>query len=201
VAKKYPGNFSHNEDYIYTLAISAIFMHRLRLHMGLSGILEKVQIASYIFMGEMVKLFYSEGRVPVHSWPENWDCMVSFCEENESRPWNSLESDHLVASAIYDHFALRFSRASLRWLGRAIPLSLSLATTLQAHKIQPPNPVLKALIVFFLGCLIWFAGRFLPDPQTAYIVDWEQMSTTEKAERKKEHDSIDVAYEPYFASR
>jgi len=71
VAKKYPGNFSHNENYIYTMAFSAIFMHCLRLHMGLSDIPEKVQIASHIFMWEMVKLFYSEGRVPVHSWPEN----------------------------------------------------------------------------------------------------------------------------------
>jgi hypothetical protein len=84
-------------------------------------------------MGEMVKLFYSEGRVPVHSWPENWGGLISFCEEYESRPWDSLESGHLVASAIYDHFAFRFFRPSLRWLGRAIPLSLSLPTTLQAH--------------------------------------------------------------------
>jgi hypothetical protein len=52
VAKKYPGNFSQNGDYIYTLAFSAIFMHRLRLRMGLSGIPEKVQIASHILWGK-----------------------------------------------------------------------------------------------------------------------------------------------------
>lgn len=200
-AKQYPGDFSHNEDYIYTLAFSAIFMHRLRLRLGLSGVSKKVQIASYIFMGEMVKLFYSEGGVPLHGWPESWDGLITYCEEFENRSREGTEQGHLIASTIYDHFAFRWFPPQLHWVGRAIPTSLALPTTLRAHRIDPPNHLCRVLVVFFLSWFIWLAEILLPDPQTAFLADYEQMSKGEQIERKKEHRQIDGAFSPYFATR
>ncbi|KAF2801273.1 uncharacterized protein BDZ99DRAFT_469788 [Mytilinidion resinicola] len=200
-AKQYPGDFSHNEDYVYTLAFSAIFMHRLRLRLGLSGVSEKVKIASYIFMSEMAKLFYSEGRVPLTDWPPSWDGLIKYCEDFENSPRPSYEQGHLIASAIYEHFAFRWFPPSMRWLGRAIPTSLSLPTTLAAHRITPPNPVLKAIIVFALGCLLWVMETLGPDPQSAYLPELEQLPKEQKAERAREFQQLDHAFAPYFAAR
>lgn len=201
-AKQYPGAFSHDEDYVYTLAYVATFMHRLRLRMGLSGAPEKVQIASYIFMGEMIKLFRAEGGALVTGWPESWDGLMEFVEEFESRTFPRNPRGEMIATAIYEHFAYRFFPPSLRWLGMALVLSLSLPSTLAHHRIDPPNFILKATILYLFGCLIWLVETFGPDPQTAWIPDhYETMSEEEASQRKKEHKQLDCAYASYFMSR
>ncbi|KPM46340.1 hypothetical protein AK830_g86 [Neonectria ditissima] len=61
LARQYPGNFSHNEDYVYTTAFSAILMHRLRERLGLSGFSEKEKMAAHHFWRDMTPLFTVEG--------------------------------------------------------------------------------------------------------------------------------------------
>ncbi|KAF2501402.1 hypothetical protein BU16DRAFT_198760 [Lophium mytilinum] len=200
-AKQYPGDFSHNDDYIYTLAFSAVFMHRLRLRLGLCGVSEKIKIASYIFMSDMVKLFYAEGRVPLTDWPNSWDGLIKYCEDFENQPRPGSEQGHLIASAIYEHFAFRWFPPPMRWLGRAIPISLTLPSTLAAHKVTPPNPLLKAIILFAFGWLIWVMETLGPDPQSAFLPELEQMSKTQQTERAKEHKQLDRAFPSYFAAR
>jgi hypothetical protein len=159
VAKKYPVIFSYNEDYIYTLAFSAIFMHRLQLHMGLFGIPEKVRIASHMFIGEMTKLFYPRAASLCTADLRTgtaWFLSAKTTKVDLGTAWSRVTSLRQPCTTI----SLSDFRPSLRSLGRAIPLFLSLPTTLGAHKIQPLNPILKALLVFFLGYMIWFAERF-----------------------------------------
>ncbi|KAL2070156.1 hypothetical protein VTL71DRAFT_13182 [Oculimacula yallundae] len=199
-AKQYPGAFSHNEDYIYTLAFSAIFMHRLRLRMGLSGFSEKVKIASHIFMGEMVPLFRAEGGVELTGWPQDWDGLITFCEEYESKGGKGSHRGHLIANAIYDHFAFRWFTPSLRWLGRAIPISLTTPRTLAANKIERPNVVLRIFIVSLFGWLIWIMETFGPDPQHVFLQDYENMSKEDLAIRKQDHKNLDNAFAAHFVS-
>ena len=200
-AKRYPGHFSHNDDYVYTLAYSAIFMHRLRLRLGLSGFSEKVKIASYLFMSDMIKLFYSEGGVPITDWPESWDGLIAYCEAFENAPRPGSNEGHLIATAIYEHFAFRFFWPSMRWLGLAIPKSLTLPTTLKAHRIEPPSPLLQAAIVFVLGWLMWLMETFGPDPTSAFLPEWENMPKEKQVARRKEHEKLDQQFPKYYATR
>ncbi|KAL0943006.1 uncharacterized protein CTRU02_200892 [Colletotrichum truncatum] len=200
-AKHFKGDFSHNDDYIYTLAFSAILMHRLRLKLGLSDVSDKVKTASYLVMTDMVPLFYSEGGVPLHSWPKDFDGLVKFCEDFENQPHPGSERGNLCANALYDFFAFRYFPKPLRWLGRSIVLSLSLPTTLKAHRIDPPNPILSAIILWVFGWLFWIQDNVLPDPQMSFYEEFSSMSTEEQNKRNQDIRKIDKEYAPHFAAR
>lgn len=175
-------------------------MHRLRLRMGLSGISEKEKIASHLFWQHMSKHFFSisDGRIPLHGFPVNWDKTMQYCETFENTPREGTEQGHLVASAIYEQFAFRYFPTPLRWLGKSIPISLSLPTTLKTHKIEPVNLILKAIIVFSVGCIFWILTNVLPDPQVAFWTKMENMSLEDRKNRENNHREIDRGYALYF---
>ncbi|KAK5447983.1 hypothetical protein LTS15_009482 [Exophiala xenobiotica] len=200
-AKVYPGDFSDNTDYIYTLAFSAVLMHRLRERMHLSGFSEKEKIAAHHFWRDMSYHFLAENGKPLHGYPEDWDGLISYCEAFENTPREGTERGHLIAETIYESFAFRFFPPSLRWLGKSMPIALSLPTTLQAHKIKPINPILKAIIVFFVACFFWIGENVMPDPKVAFWPTIEGMSAEELRARKIGITKIDKEYAPYFASK
>jgi len=200
-AKQYPGSFADNADYIYTLAFSAILMHRLRLRLGLSGFSEKEKIAAHHFWRDMSHFFFSEGRIPLEGFPEDWDAMIVYCETFENAPRDGTEQGHLIAEAIYDHFAFRYFPPGLRWLGRAMPVALSLPTTLRAHKIQPVNPILKAIIVFVVGWFMWIGETLLPDPKVAFWTEMENLTEAERRDRKAYIQAVDAKYPAFFTKK
>ncbi|OHF03204.1 hypothetical protein CORC01_01588 [Colletotrichum orchidophilum] len=73
LTRQYPGRFSHNGDYVYTLTFSAVLMHRLRIRLGLSGFTEKQMIAARHFWRDMAPLFRVEGSGPVEDFPADFD--------------------------------------------------------------------------------------------------------------------------------
>ncbi|EXA32387.1 hypothetical protein FOVG_16433 [Fusarium oxysporum f. sp. pisi HDV247] len=200
-AKHYEGDFSHNEDYIYTLAFTAIVMHRLRLMLGLPDVSEKIKTASYLVMRDMVPLFRAEGEKPIHSFPSDWYGLLKFCEDFENQPHPGSEQGNLCANAMYDFFAFRYFPKPLRWLGRAIPIALSLPTTLKAHRVKPVNPVLRAVIVWVFGWLFWLQDNVLPDPQVAFLPQLQSLSPEEQSRRTTEIRKLDREYPAYFAKQ
>ena len=200
-AKVYPGHFSYNEDYVYTLAFSAILMHRLRLRLGLSGFTEKEKIAAHHFWRDMSQYFVVEGGAPVHGFPKDWDDAIKFCEDFEHAPREGTEQGHLIAQAIYEHFSFRYFPSALRWLGKSIPMALSLPTTLKTLKIKPVNPILAACIVWFVGTMMWLAETLLPDPKDAFWPAMEAMDEEQRRTRNRMMARVDKKYAPYFKSR
>lgn len=168
-ATKYPGNFAYNDDYIYTLAFSSVLMHRLRLRLGLSGFSRIEKVAAHHFWRDMAGLFYAEGRVPLHGFPDDWNGCLSFCEayEREEKPF--CEEGRMIALAIYNQFAFRYFPPILRRVGVSIPIALSLETTLDTLHITPVNSVWKFLITFLVGYTMYLAEVLLPDPKEAYF--------------------------------
>ncbi|ETS85601.1 hypothetical protein PFICI_03626 [Pestalotiopsis fici W106-1] len=200
-AKQYKGVFSHNDDYIYTLAFTGTMMDRLRKRLGLSGVSDKVKIASHLVMREMVPLFQAEDGVALHSFPSDWDGMVRYCEDYENQPHPGSEQGNLCANAMYDFFAFRFFPRPLRWLGRSIPIALSLPTTLRAHHIEPVNPWLRAMVIWAFGFLFWLQDNVFPDPQVAAVPQMENMGPEDKVQRKQQIQEMDAEYAPDFAKR
>ena len=200
-AKQYPGAFSFNEDYIYTLAFSAILMHRLRLRLRLSGFSEKEKIAAHHFWRDASKYFVAEGGIPLHGFPKDWDDTIKFCEDYENTPREGTEQGHLIAQAIYEHFSFRYFPPALRWLGKSIPVALSLPSTIKTLKIEPVNPILAAVIVWAVGTMMWLAETLLPDPKKAFWPTMEGMTEKQRRDRNQMMTRVDKAYAPYFRAR
>lgn len=200
-ASKYPGRFMDNEDYIYTLAFSAVLVHRLRLRLGLRGWSDKQKVAAHIFWREMGRYFVTEDGSRLHGYPETWDATVAYCEAFENAPREGTEQGHLVAEAIYSQFGFRYFPSGLCWLGRAMPIALSLPSTLRVHKIEPINPVLKAVIVWVVGVMFWVMETLLPDPspEQAWWPRMEGMDQGEKKERQKGLREVDQRFGKFFA--
>ncbi|GKU09037.1 unnamed protein product, partial [Fusarium langsethiae] len=108
LARRYPGNFSFNEDFVYVTTFSAVLMHRLRLRLGLSGFTEKEKIAAHHFWRDMTPLFITEDKTPVHGYPQDFEGCLQFCEsyENETREFDIRMQ--YIGLAIMNQFAFRY---------------------------------------------------------------------------------------------
>jgi hypothetical protein len=208
-AKKFPGNFSHAADYLYTLCFSAALVHRFRLRLQLSGFSRKQKIAAHLCLKELAKLFLVEqpGK-PEENWvplltvarfPEDWDGIVAFCEDVENNHSKITDAGHMVAEALFDHFAYCNFPPLLRPLGRAIPIALSNPQLLVAHRIKPVNPVLARVIIFAVGTFIWFMETFLPDPKIATQEAIQERARTRKAQHREDRRILDKGFPHTFA--
>lgn len=197
--KNTPNCFTHNEDFVYTLAFSSILSHRLMERLGLPGWTEKQKIASHLFWQELSKHFKSAGHVDLHGYPKSWDESIKYCEDFENSPKPGSEQGHLIAEAIYEQFAFRYFPYGLRWLGRSIQVALSQPTTLATHKIKPVNPVLKVVIVYLVGSFMWFMSLF-PDPEPGDVLIEKQLNAPKEVRisRTKNMVQVDKAFCPYF---
>lgn len=199
-AEKHPGCFSHNDDYVYVNAFTAVNMHRLRLTMGLPGIGEKEKIASHKFWGEMCKLFVAEGGVPLHGYPDDFDGLIRFCEAFENMEKPKPERANLIGSAIYEQFVFRFFPKDLHWLGHQLIRSLALPTTLETLQIDPPYPMAKDVLPKLMGLVFWHQEMFEDDPERSYVEEREGLAVDQrKAMRDKMHD-LDKAFPAHFSA-
>jgi hypothetical protein len=207
-AKQYPGAFSHTMDYTYVLCFSATLNHRFRLRLGLSGFNAKQKIAAHLCLKELANLFLveqpgkpSEEWVPLNTlatFPEDWDAVIAFCEDVENNHMAVTDAGHMVAEALFDHFAYCNYPPLLRPLGRAIPIALSLPQLLAAHRIKPVNPVLSRIIIFVVGTFIWFMETFMPDPKIAAQEVFQEKMRTRKALDREERRALDKGFPKVF---
>ncbi|KAF0645901.1 hypothetical protein FPSE5266_07788 [Fusarium pseudograminearum] len=122
LARRYPGNFSYNEDFVYVTTFSAILMHRLRLRLGLSGFTEKEKIAAHHFWRDMTPLFIKEDGSSVHGYPDDFEGCLNFCEAYENTPREFDPRMQHIGLAIMNQFAFRadpLTRSSM-WLWHSL---------------------------------------------------------------------------------
>lgn len=194
LARQYPGRFSHNEDYVYTLAFSAVLMHRLRLRLGLSGFTDKQKIAAHHFWRDMAPLFVVEGKGAVEGYPDSFEGCVAFCEAYEATPREHDERARYIGVSIFNLFAYRYFPPGLRWLGFEFPKALSLPTTLRAFRMEPTNPILAAVIVFFVRTMFLVTEALMPDPKVAFIKSLEALPEGEARKRREDIRTLDKSY-------
>ncbi|OJJ07761.1 hypothetical protein ASPVEDRAFT_33952 [Aspergillus versicolor CBS 583.65] len=201
-AQRYPGNFSENDDYLYTLTYSAAAIHRLMVKLGLPGFTDKQKAAAVNFWRELGTLFIvPEGDKRIHSFPGSWDELMAYNLAFESNMRVGPERAKLIAEACFDQFAFSYFPRGLRWLGRRIPIALSLPTTLRACQIEPVHPVLYFLITLILGRVLWLVGMFAADPTESYWEQQEKMTVTEKREKIAALRKEDAEFAPWFIAR
>ncbi|KAH7231708.1 uncharacterized protein BKA55DRAFT_680147 [Fusarium redolens] len=201
LARRYPGNFSDNDDFLYVMTFSTVLMHRLRLRLGLSGFTEKEKTVAHHFWRDMTPLFIKEDGSPVHGYPDDFEDCLDFCEVYENTPREFDERMQHIGLAIMNQFAFRYFPPGLRWLGVSIPKALSLPTTINTMRIKPVNPVLKWIIVFVVGTLMSLAETFLPDPRESF---WKKIETLDEKDaklRKADIRASDQAYSEYIQAK
>ncbi|WAC74619.1 hypothetical protein OU995_07910 [Roseateles sp. SL47] len=199
-AKKYPGAFAYNEDYVYVCAFTAVSMHRLRLRMGLPGLSEKEQIAAHKFWGEMLKLFRAENETPLYGYPEDFAGLIRFCEamEQEERP--KPERGNLITSAIFEQFVSRFFPPEMHWLGHQLIRSLSLPSTLNTMQIDPPLPMAAEVLPKLMGLVFWHAEMYEDDPPLSYVEQRESMGAEQRRGLKEDIEKLDQAFPAHFTA-
>ncbi|SPJ88574.1 uncharacterized protein FTOL_12573 [Fusarium torulosum] len=201
LARRYPGNFSYNEDFLYVTTFSAVLMHRLRLRLGLSGFTEKEKVAAHHFWRDMTPLFVKEDGSSVNGYPDDFEGCVDFCEAYENTPREFDERMQHIGLAIMNQFAFRYFPPGLRWLAISTVQALSLETTIEAMRIKPVHPVLKCIIVFVVGTLMSFAETFLPDPRESFWKKIETLDAQKSKLRKADIRESDRAYCEYIRDK
>jgi hypothetical protein len=201
LAATYPGRFAHNEDYVYTLAFSAILMHRLRLRLGLSGFSDKEKIAAHHFWRDMAPLFTVEGAGAVQGFPDSFEGCIAFCEAFEATPREYDERARNIGIAIFNVFAYRYFPPGLRWLGFEFPRALSLPTTLKAFGMEPTNPVLAAIIMLIVRTVFLVTETLMPDPKVAFIQSLNDLPEDASRRRKEDIKTLDKSYERFITTK
>ncbi|OUS94385.1 oxygenase MpaB family protein [Rhodococcus sp. NCIMB 12038] len=165
-ARKYPGNFGYNEDYIYTLCYEAALMHRLRLKLGMNGISEKQQQAAWEFWSRMAKLFVNaDSGAELHGFPEDFAGINAFMDEYEGKNWpdNPLGAD--VTERMLGPFAERYFPRLLHPLARTLVLAMYNDTVLRVHNMPRPRPITRKLVRLGVRFGLTLSEKVLPDPQ------------------------------------
>ncbi len=100
-ARTYPESFAHHEDYVYVWCFSAAILHRLSVQMGLPGYTEKEKVVAHRFWKEMAPLFVVPGDPrPIEGFPDDFDGILAWLEEFESREFEYNESGSLTSKAV-----------------------------------------------------------------------------------------------------
>ncbi|KAB2764470.1 hypothetical protein F9K97_22370 [Brucella anthropi] len=199
-AKKYPGNFAYEVDYIYVCAFSAILGHRFRLRLGLPGVSEKEQIGSFIFWREMLKLFRAENGTPIEGFPKDFADCIRFCEEFENTPKPKPEQGNLIAKAIYEQFVFRFFPEELHWLGHQLIRCLALPSTLETMQIDPPLPMAQEIVPKMMAFILWYKDTYEDDPPRSYIEMREAMSDEQRRAARDKLRDLDKKFPAHFSA-
>lgn len=153
-----------NDDFIYTTAFLATFLHRFRLVLGLEGWTESQKIAAHHFWrGVMLKMRGPHGYV--HDYPESFEELEAFVAEFESRPWKQTDTGRELGQYVIQQFNEAQLPKALWPLGRQIILTVQAPHIRKLHRMGDPNPVAAFLIQRALATKIWMSEHVLPDPK------------------------------------
>lgn len=118
VARALPGNFSDNDEFVYTLCMIGILQDRVMEKLGLPGLPPFLKIAMHHELRDICNQLHSETG-DVHSFPSDFDGMKAFADNFDSRDWGpGTEVHRSVANAMIHDFATRFFPEPMQKFGR-----------------------------------------------------------------------------------
>jgi hypothetical protein len=200
-AKRHPGDFAHQDDYVFTLAFSAASLHRFNLKVGLPGYTDKQKIAAHLFWQHLAELFTDEHGGKIMDFPPDWDSLIAFIEDFESRPRPSTAPGEMVTAAVLDQFAHRWFPAPLHGFGRAMAASTMHPNCWKTHKVTVPGPVARKILLRATGLLIRVGQLITPDPEATYYETLAAMTRTQRIDRSRRIRSFDEEFSAFFRGR
>lgn len=163
--KRMPGNFSHIDDFIYTMCWIGADIHRLRLRIGLDGFTENQQIACHHFWHAIAKLFVSEVGPVVQEFPADFQGMLDYTEAYEAVEYEYSPEGAQAREALLEQFANRWFPKGFRWAGRNMILSLLDEPARRMHRLRKPGALTIKFNEFGMKMVLWGKERVLTDPK------------------------------------
>lgn len=166
LARRFPGAFDVNDDYVYTLCAIGTFVPRMRETLGLPPQPEHLDLAWHRFLADLADLFVGE-HGPVTGFPDDMAGMRRFAEEYEARPWPSTEEGHVLVTGLVQQFCDRFFPPPMHWFGRAQVLLLMPPRVREVHRLGDPSPRAAAAVRWLMRVVIsaqetWWPTRRTP---------------------------------------
>ncbi|MGV9338372.1 DUF2236 domain-containing protein [Streptomyces sp. NPDC003688] len=187
-----PGNFDDTDDFVYPLVLLATFGDRLMTSLGLPGMGDHMKTAWHLWARALFRLLRREsGPLADETFPENWDAMIAFALDFESRPYEPTRSGHQVATALLGFFSTHWFPAPLRPFARDLTRYLASERVCRLHRIGWMSPRRERLVRVALRSA-FTARRLLPDYRTPL---------PERLRRSRRTSSQLRELEPYGAPR
>jgi len=168
-SKKYPGSFSHNADYLYTLCYEATLFHRLMCRVGMKGMSEREKIAAWEFWRRMSKLFINvETGEPIKGYPDSFDGCISLVESYEAGHSIPSKYSEQIDETMIQAFGKRHMPKVLRPAARTLVLSLLPEGTVRGLGIKPASRIAKTLCRFGFRSFLWVGENIMADPDISH---------------------------------
>lgn len=162
--KQMPGNYAHDDDFVYTISWVAADMHRLRERIGLPGYTKNQKIAAHLFWRDIAKLMVSANG-PILEFPDSFDEMLEFLAKYEATDWEHSPEGRDICLALSDQFSNRWFPRGLRWVGHKMLLAMWGEPVHRVHRLPYTHPVTQKVFEFGIRTMIVMKEKVLPDPK------------------------------------
>lgn len=179
IAKQLPGNFSANDDFLYTLCMIGILQDRIMQSLGLPGMPPFLKIAMHHELRDIALQFETEDGNKVFDFPADYDGMVAFVEEYDAREFGpATEAHRSVTEAMMEDFATRFFPPHLVWLGRNFVKFAVKDKLLSYYGVPPLTPEERELTAGVLRTM--YGEQFAkPDAKISFLDTWQPLKNEE----------------------
>ena len=178
VAKHLPGNFSRNEDFVYTLCVIGTLQDRVMASLGLPTLPPFLQVAMHHVLRDLAGQFVTE-TAPVRDFPGSYEGMVRFVEEYDARDWGATSKAHTtIAESMIHDFANRFFPPHLHWLGENYIKFAVKEHLLLRYGVQPLSPEELALTAQVMKTM-YLQQMMSPDNKVSFLDTWQPPSNEE----------------------
>jgi len=189
IARKLPGNFSHNDEFIYTLAMIGIFNYRLFRRLGLPEMPDYLKIAMHHELRGIASHFRGE-HGPLHSFPETFDGLVEFVKEFDAREYEPSPVAKDVCEAMMADFSTRWFPKGLRWFGRAMMIYGSEEKVLKRYGVKTLNPATKFVTHWMMKTMFFMKMVVAPDRKISFLDTWKPMTNDEVLQYDREATKV-----------
>lgn len=162
--KKMPGNFAHNEDFVYTMCWIGADLHRLRQRIGISGYTENQKIAVHRYWLEISKLMRSANGA-ITDFPDDFDGMLEYMRVYESTDWEFSPEGLQTVEAVIEQFANRWFPRGTRWIARRMLYAMWDEPVHRVHRIPTVSTLERKFFEIGLASVFLLQERVLPDPK------------------------------------
>ena len=174
IEKKLPGNFSHNEDFVYTMCWIGADLHRLRLRIGMPGYTENQKLAVHLYWQELSTLMRS-AKGAITDFPEDFEGMLAYLATYEQTDWEFSPEGATTCEYTIKQFQQRWFPPGFRWIGKKMLLAMWDEPVHRVHRQPEVTWFTRKFFEFGLKMTFLMQERVLPDPK---------LSTPERKRRK-----------------
>jgi len=192
LARRFPGAFDVDDDYVYTLCAIADFLPRMRETLGLPPQSPTLDVAWHHFLRDLGRHFRGEHGA-VSELPPDLASMRAFAAAYEARDWPATDAGHELVAGMVQQYADRFFPPPLHWFARAQVLLLMPPRVREIHRTGEPNPVAAAVVRILMRVVLRAQESWWPTrrrPFSAYVASRRGRAAARRRESRMQrvHD-------------